>query len=122
MAKQVTFSVSKTGKEPIEVTFLAPESLTDPRWKEVVSNPDEDINELALQNLVIKIQSGARQRLDQGKAAVQAYVDAYKYGARQAGLGSRPVVISTEQVKRVRFSPEQIAALKAAGVVFEESE
>jgi hypothetical protein len=120
MAKQTTFKVSKRGVVPIEVTFNAPENLSDPRWSEVVSKPDEDVNELAVQNLIIKIQSGARARLDNGAADVQKFVDEYKYGARTGGaVGAKKVTLATEQVKQAKFSKAQLEMLRAAGVQIE---
>lgn len=116
MSKQITFKVSKRGGPSAEATFDAPESVEDPRWAEVVSNPDEDINELAVQNLVIKMQSGARARLDMGEEAVQAYVNQYKYGARTGGFSAPK--ISSEKAEELGFSEEQLAALAAAGVKF----
>lgn len=116
MAKEITFQVSKRGGPSTECRFLAPESVDDPRWGEVVSNPQEDIHELALQNLVIKIQAGARNELEEsGAEAAQAYVNQYKYGARQGGGFRRPTLNST-QVKELKFSKAQLEALRAAGV------
>lgn len=123
MAKQETFKVSKRGVEPTEVTFDQPESLDDPRWNELVSDPKKDINELAVQNLIIKIQSGARARLDDGAEEVQKYVNEYKYGARQAGGGgsrAKKVSLASDQVKKAKFSEAQLAVLRAAGVSFED--
>ncbi|MCP1392621.1 MAG: hypothetical protein J5I35_07665 [Methanothrix harundinacea] len=116
MAKQVTFKVSKRGGPSTEVSFLAPENLQDPRWAEVLSsNPEQDVHELALQNLIIKMQGGARQHLDKGPEAVQAYVDQYKFRAR-TGFGAASVTLSAEKAQELGFSEDQIAALKAAGV------
>lgn len=117
MAKEVTFKVSKRGGASTECTFLAPESLEDPRWEDVVSNPAEDINELALQNLIIKIQSGARDELvESGSTAAQEYVNTYKYGARAGGF-KRPTVSASAQAT-LGFTEEQIAELKRLGVKF----
>lgn len=123
MAKQTKFKVSKRGVEPIEVSFDAPESLEDPRWGELVSKAGEDVNELAVQNLVIKIQSGARARLEEGADAVQKYVNEYKYGARVAGGGGKKkVALAADQVKTAKFSKAQIEMLRAAGVQIDEDE
>lgn len=120
MAKDTTFKVSKQGIEPIEVNFAAPESLDDPRWNELVSNPSE-INDLAVQNLVIKIQSGARSRLTEGAEAVQNYVNNYKYGARQStGTRKSAVKLTTADTKQAKFSKEQLEMLRAAGVQIED--
>jgi hypothetical protein len=118
MSKQVQFSVSKRGGASTTCTWDSPENLQDPRWNDVVSNVEEDVNELAVQNLIIKIQSGARQRLEEeGPTAAQDYVNEYKYGARTGGGFKRPVVAASA-VKELRFTKAQIEALKAAGVKF----
>jgi hypothetical protein len=117
MAKQSTFKVSKRGVEPVEVTFNEPENLTDGRWEEL-GVTEEQINDLAIQSLVIKIQAGARNRLDDGK--VQEFVDNYKYGQRTTGGGRKAVTLSAEAVKQAKFSPAQLEALRAAGVNVEE--
>lgn len=114
MAKQTTFKVSKTGVEPISVKFDEPENIKDPRWAELGID-ESGINELAVQNLVIKIQGVARTKLDEGAKAVQEAVDGYKYGQRSGG-GVRKVVLSSEVVQKAAFTPEQLEALRAAGV------
>jgi hypothetical protein len=116
MAKDTTFKVSKTGVEPVKVTFAEPENLNDPRWTELGVD-QAGINELAVQNLVIKIQGIARGKLGDGPSAVQAAVDGYKYGQRASGGGTKKVSLSTDQVKQAKFTPEQLATLRAAGVV-----
>lgn len=120
MAKQTTFSVSKKGTEGVEVSFDAPERIDDPRWAELGVNA-EGINELALQNLIIKIQGGARSRLESGRDGVQKYVNEYKYGQRSSTGVTRvaPVAVDAAAAKKAKFTPEQIAMLKAAGVKFE---
>lgn len=114
MAKQTTFKVSKTGVEPISVKFDEPENIKDPRWAELGID-ESGINELAVQNLVIKIQGVARTKLDEGAKAVQEAVDGYKYGQRSGG-GTRKVVLSSEVVQKAAFTAEQLEALRAAGV------
>lgn len=114
MAKQTKFKVSKTGVEPVTVTFDEPETLTDPRWGELGIN-ENAINELAVQNLVIKIQGVARTKISDGAKAVQEAVDSYRYGQRSGG-GGRKVTLSADTVKQAKFTPEQLAALRAAGV------
>lgn len=122
MSKQVSFKVSKRGGASTTCTWDMPESLEDPRWDGVVSKKDEDINELAVQNLIIKIQSGARDALEKkGPDAAQQYVNSYKFGARTGGGFTRPVV-KAEQVKALKFSKAQLEALKAAGVNIEAEE
>jgi hypothetical protein len=123
MAKQITFAVSKPSAGlKTECTWDAPESVNDPRWAEVVSNAEEDINELAVQNLVIKMQSGARNELEEnGAEAAQRYVNEYKYRAGGGG-GFKRVAVGAQQVKELRFTEAQIAALRAAGVKFETEE
>lgn len=115
MAALTTFKVSKRGGPSAEISWQAPESLDDPRWEEVVSDPEEDINTLAVQNLIIKIQAGARERLEDGEDAVNAYVEAYKFGQRTSTRRPTPSLDET-QVSDLGFTPEQLAALKAAGM------
>jgi hypothetical protein len=104
----------------VVVNFSKPESVTDKRWEELGVS-QEQINELAVDSLVIKAQAGARNQLEKGAKAVQEYVDNYKFGMRTGG-GTRAVKLAPDVVKSAKFSPEQIAALKAAGVTFDEPE
>lgn len=117
MAKPHEFKVSKKGVEPVTVTILRPENLQDEAWNKLVkeSEKDEAINDLAFQNLVIKVQAGARNFLDQGQEKVQAYVDQYQYGARVGGGFTRPA-LGPSQIAQGGFTEEQLAALRAAGV------
>lgn len=108
-----SFKVSKRGVDPIEVSIDLPENLNDPLWNGIVSNPDEDINDLALQQFVVKAQAGARNLLDRGAEAVQRFVDGYKYGARSGGFTP---TISTEDAAAHGFTEEQLAFLRAAGM------
>lgn len=118
MAKQVTFKVSKTGKAPVVVTFLEPESVDDPRWEELgVSR--EAINNLAVDSLIIKAQAVGRAVLDEGPEAVQKAVDNYKYGQRSAG-GRRVVELKAEQIKEAKFNEKQLEMLRAAGIKIED--
>lgn len=117
MPRTVTFKVSKRGQDPIEVSRELPESLDDDLWNEIVAAPEEDINELALQNWIVKCQSGARQRLESGPEAVQAYVNGYQYGARAGGF-TAPTV-SADEAKKQKFSKEQLEFLRKAGVAVE---
>jgi len=116
MPQSITFKVSKTGVEAVEPTFVAPENMDDERWKELVSSYPDDIHSLALQNLIIKIQGGARSRLEGGLAAVQEYVDAYKFGQRGVGAPRKAVALSAEDISEGGFSPEQLEMLAKAGV------
>lgn len=121
MPKQMTFKVSSKGKGSVTATWTAPENLDDPRWGEVTDKPDT-VHAAALRSVVISIQSGARSRLDPkatdgGLAAVQKFVDEFKYGVRQPGAGGkRKVSISSKKQKALKFSDEQLEALAAAGV------
>jgi hypothetical protein len=127
MPQNTTFKVSKRGVEPVEVNFTAPESLDDPRWAELIAegkDAQKEINNLATQNLIIKIQSGARGKLEEGQEAVQAYVDSYKFGSRAAGSGGgkrKAPRIEADAAKKAKFSKEQIEMLRAAGVEIEEA-
>jgi hypothetical protein len=116
MPKPTTFKVSRKGVEPVTVNFNEPESLTDSRWEELGVS-EEQRNDLAVQSLVIKIQAGGRNHLDSGADAVQKFVDGYKYNQRTGGGGgSRKVTLSADVVKKAAFSPEQLEALRAAGI------
>lgn len=120
MAKTDTFKVSKKNHEGFEVTnSRRPETLEEFESLNLVSKFPDDVVDLAYQNLVIKMQSGARQRLDQGLEAVQAYVDEYTYGARTGGGGARKPRLSAEKAKDLKFTKAQLEALAAAGVTIE---
>jgi len=116
MATETTFTVSKRGEEGIEVSWSAPENLDDPRWAEVVQDPEKDINSAAVRNIIISIQSGARSRLEQGAEAVQAFVDAFKTGVRQPGGGRARPKLDAETSEALGFTEEQLAALSEAGM------
>lgn len=122
MAKEMTFKVSAKDKGGVTVTWSSPENLEDPRWNEVVDQPSS-IHAAALRSVVISIQSGARTRLDPeaadgGLAAVQTFVNEFKYGVRQpgAGGGRKKVSISADKQKALKFSKAQLEALAEAGV------
>lgn len=109
-----TFKVSKRGMEAVECSADLPENLNDPLWENIVSNPDEDINDLALQSWVVKCQAGARNHLEKGAEAVQRFVDQYTYGARGGGFSAPS--ISAEDANQQGFTPEQLAFLRQAGM------
>jgi hypothetical protein len=117
MSKTITFSVSKSGQEPVEVSREFPENLEDPKWADVVSDAAEDIQNLAEQAWVVKCQAGARNHLEAGPDAVQQYVDSYKFGARAGGF--RAPTMSQADVKKAKFSPEQLEIMRKAGMRFE---
>lgn len=110
-----TFKVSKRGMDAVECSADLPENLNDPLWENIVSNPDEDINDLALQSWVVKCQAGARNHLEKGAEAVQRFVDGYTYGARSGGF-SAPSIDASE-AQQQGFTAEQLAYLKNAGMV-----
>lgn len=114
-----TFSVSKKGGDKVEVSKELPDNLDDPRWADVVMKPEEDIHALALGALIVKCQAGARARLEAGEDAVQAYVDAYKFGARTGGF-VRPS-ISAEAAEEQAFTPDQLDYLRKAGMTVPEA-
>ena len=118
MSKQITFTVSKKNGPSVEVTFAEPEGLSDARWDELVSNK-EDINTLALKALRVAIQAGAREELDGGEAAVQAYVNAYKYKAGGTRGARKPKPITKDVQKKGKFSKEQLEILALAGFTVE---
>lgn len=117
MPKRTTFTVSKKGHDPVEVGWDAPESLNDERWVEIVSDPETDINNLAVQALIVKTQAGARNHLENGAEAVQRYVDGYKFGARSGGFVAPS--LSAADTKKAKFSPEQLELLRKAGMKIE---
>lgn len=117
MAKSETFKVSKKGIEGVVCTFNAPENLEDPAWSELVSDVNTDIHNLALQALVVRMQAAGRAHIEQGQEAVQAAVDRYKFGARAGGF--RAPTLEKKSVKSLKFTEDQIAALRAAGVMIE---
>lgn len=110
-----TFKVSKTGVEAIEVSREVPDNLDDPRWADLVVDPSTDIHDLALQAVIVKCQAGARARLDNGVEAVQAYVEAYKFGARTGGVSTPK--ISSADAKEQAFSDDQLEFLRKAGML-----
>jgi hypothetical protein len=119
MPTRTTFTVSKKGHDPVEVGWDAPESLNDERWNQIVSDPDTDINNLAVQALIVKAQAGARNHLESGPEAVQAYIEGYKFGARSGGF--RAPTMSAADVKKAKFSPEQLEMMRKAGMKFEDA-
>jgi len=119
MSKAATFTVSRRGGPSVEVTFNEPENLEDERWNEIVSNPDEDINTLALKALRVSLQAGARGYLDDGEDAVQSYVDTYQYKSGRGGGGRRAKPVTKEMQKKGKFTAEQLEVLKAAGFAIE---
>lgn len=122
MAKTDTFKVSKRDHEGFEVNHArVPETLEEFESLNLVSKYPGDVIDLAHQALVIKMQAGARQRLDNGIEAVQEYVDSYTYGARTGG-GSRKPTLSADKAKDLKFTKAQLEALAAAGVNVEQGE
>lgn len=122
MAKSDTFSVSKKGHDAVEVTdSRVPETLEEFESLNLVSKFPDDVIDLARQSIVIKMQSGARSRLEQGEQVVQDYVDNYTYGARTGGGFKKPT-LSKDKVKEAKFSKAQLEALRAAGVQIETDE
>ena len=125
MAKVETFKVSKAGEPAIEASLSLPENLDDPRWSELVEGDVREAQHtLALQNFIIKLQGAARGSFSDGAAAVQTAVEAYRYGGRRApgtGRKAKRVTMDTKAVKKLKFTPEQIEALKAAGMSFDEA-
>ena len=109
-----TFKVSTKDLPTVEVSKELPDTLQDPRWADIVMNPDEDIHSLAIGALIVKCQAGARARLGNGEAAVQNYVDNYKFGARTGGYSA--ATISGEDAAAQGFTDEQLEFLRAAGV------
>ena len=121
MPKQSTFKISQKGVQPVTVTFNEPENIPVEAWKQYIPGGDVEagINELAVQNLVIKMQAGGRRVIGDGQAAAQTAINEYKYGQRTAGTRMPAAKLSAESVKKGKFSAEQLAMLKAAGVNIE---
>lgn len=98
----------------VELSIEKPESVDDPKWDDLVSKSD-DINELAFQNFIIKLQAGIRGTKSNPNAlteeAAEAYKEAYTYGA--GSRGRRTPEVDAEEGG---FTEEQIALLKKAGV------
>jgi hypothetical protein len=119
--KEAQITVSKRDGPSVKVTFKEPESLEDPRWKELVNKPEEDINTLAVSAIRVKVQSGARDELDaskddNGEAAVQKYLDEYQYkGGRTRGTSKKTPKLSKDAAKKGKFSIAQLAMLAEAG-------
>lgn len=123
MAIKDTFTVNVSGGQGHVVTWLAPESLDDAQWEKRIAGDHTEkttlkvsravanaINELAKQTLVIKMQGASRGELPKGKAAVQAKVDGYCYGAKAAP--SAPTVDAAE----LKLNKAQCDALALSGV------
>jgi hypothetical protein len=129
----LTFDVSRSDDGPkIEVTRDAPADLGSIAWmqwidvnltdrKDTVTftlprKVADTINADALRNLVIKAQGAARRvKADsdaQWKKLAAEKGKEYKTGVRAAAGTGKPVVSQEEG----KFTPEQIALLKAAGV------
>ncbi len=107
------FKVSKKDSPTIEVSRELPENLDDPLWDGICVSRD-GIHELALQAWIVKCQAGARNRIEAGEGAVAAYVQGYQYGARSGGFVAPSV--STADAKSQKFSADQLAFLRAAGM------
>lgn len=108
MAKTITLKVRKAAGMPVKTfTFQKPTSLSDPKWKDLVTNVEADLNELAWQNWRIKWQDAFRRN--------DTEPSEYRYGG-----GAAPVVVRMPQNA---FSPEQWEILAAehtkAGVTLE---
>ncbi len=123
MAIKATFTVNIAGGTGHVVEWAAPESIDDKVWESRIAGDHKDrttiscskavaagLIDLAKQSLVIKMQGAARSELPKGKAAVQAKVNTYCYGAKAAP--SRPTV----DAKEMGLTKVQAEALKAAGV------
>ena len=120
MPKDTTFKISKRGEEAMELTFSEPENLDDPRWAAIVDGDvAAAVHNLALQSFVIKKQAAGRAKFSEGLEAVQAAVSEYVFGIRRAGTSKKSVKMGAKETKKLKFSPEQLAALAAAGVSFD---
>lgn len=121
MAKSETFKVSKKGHDEVELNdSRVPETLEEFESLNLVSKFPDDVIDLARQSIVIKMQSGARSRIDQGQEAMQDYVDNYTFGARTGGGGARKPTLTKDKAKDLKFSKAQLEALRAAGVQIED--
>lgn len=124
MAKNDTFTVAQKGNSGHVVTWLRPDGVDDAEWQKRIAGDHSEtvtlkvskavaaaLNDLAVQQFVIKAQGAARSELNNGKAAVQAKVNRYQYGARGTSLPS-PVF----DAKEAGLSLAQCIALEAAGI------
>lgn len=123
MSKMDTFTVSKKDAPGVVANWLRPDSLSDPEWEKRISGDHgekitvkvskavaEALNDLGIQQFVIKAQGAARAGLP-NKATVQEKVNRYQYGAR--GTSSPSAVVDA---KEAGFTLAQCVALEAAGV------
>jgi hypothetical protein len=120
MAKSETVKVSKKGHDTIEFDYPFPESLEDPRWGEITNDGDQDVNSLAVAQFRVRLQAAARNVIEDGAEAVQAAVEEFVYGRRvSSGRSRRRARLSSDTVKKAKFSKEQLAALQEAGISIE---
>jgi hypothetical protein len=123
MATNDSFTVSAKGKTGVVATWSKPDSLSDKAWNERIDGDHSEtvtvtcskavakaVNDLAIQQWVIKAQGAARSELDKvnAKAAVQAKVSGYRYGAR--GTSSPAVVIDAKAAKLTKAQCELLAS------------
>jgi hypothetical protein len=123
MAIKHTFTVAIQGGTGHVAEWMAPESIDDKAWESRIAGDHKErttiscskavaagLIDLAKQSLVIKMQGAARPETVKGKAAVQAKVNSYCYGAKAAP--TRPTV----DAKEMGLTKVQAEALKAVGV------
>lgn len=86
MARQIMIKVSKRGGPSVKVPFEVPETVEE--WQKRAANGEADRDKLAVQQLVVKAQAGAREYLDdkapdKGASKVAEYLANYVYDAKR---------------------------------------
>lgn len=115
MSKIAIFNVSqsKGGPEFKGLKLTVGATPSDEAWQDL-NMTESDVNDAAIDSVVIKVQGALRRNWPANLAAAQEVVDNWAAGRR----ASYAVKMSEEKAKELSFTPEQIAHLKAIGVQF----
>lgn len=116
-------STTSKGKIKLEnIELIAPASVDDPRWADLVDSVEEHVNDLAFANWIIKWQDKVREILpDAGagpKAKEKALKDALDLangGWKFGGKVTRARVDLRDKMDELGLTEEQIKILEAAG-------
>lgn len=115
MSKIAIFNVSQSQNGPkyegLKLTVGATPS--DEAWQDL-NMTEADVNEAAVDSVVIKVQGALRRNWPKTAEEAQAMVDNWAAGRR----ASYTVRVSEADQKVLGFSPEQVAFLKSQGVQF----
>lgn len=103
-----TFKITLDNGVKGEIKWDRPTSVTDPKWADLVKNPDTDVNELACQKLVVIVQNSGMRKCKTIEAA-QAHADNHVYGS-----GKTPNV---KDLGGVAFTQQQIDQLTKDGTI-----